>query len=839
MAKERREQRKQDRLDRRLRRDDKRMGLLAAMDANRASLKISPIEDNTAQEENKPGTIRIESKGNTTDVIAQDQPNPTAAKEAVNSQLSVLSGQSNIPKGAVRSYGNDATGSVRNAISAVINKGPVQNPSAVNIPTSGAALVDGVSKGGGDINELNAAASDAKVADKNEIEIKNQLAAETDAALNFVDESIPTLPTRRVETIEPIPGDGRTLVSQDFMQPKPGERPTLTNAMTKEDLYSKILEKNKDLYDQASSIALDQLAVEDYYPNIRKDIAVGTYQGKYLGSATIFAAPGARVPLGLYDARKRALKSAAQAKQKQIDEILSVPETSPQYQALFAESFYGMLESDLERLGYDFDAFSRDPQALRNMARYEAKAKEITTSVAFADSMLAAGAEDATYVPDEIIKLSMDVKYAQINNLDAILAGDENAVAPFKKARIYKDLVPEVQKLAKDLLDPARMSQSPINLKTGGKFDSESWIKERDAFFVKIKSGIGWEEYATGINKYFDGDYKGLIEYLVIGRGGSEDQIEPMQKMFARMIQNQTVLDYENVKNDQVALMNLNERKRQFDLTREDKNSNFWGNINGAFSDAVDPKTGRTYNQELVEAEKITDPKKRAERLKQITEQYNIGSQTYINPKTGSFISFVEPSASAAALDAEPKVLKSGNTDLRLVDVEYWENGKWIRMGLSPSRVAASKKPIRPYGSEKAITEEEKKSYEQVKGTIYSKTIGYEIQKAYGDEKGNIIYLKADGSNLAQYNASKDKKTLTVTIEKPYVKEPITDVVTGVTSYVDKELPGRIMMLPVDIMKKGDQQVLNTISGYNPKAAAEETFDDGSTYNYSGSSTGN
>jgi hypothetical protein len=836
MANENKEQRKQNRTDKRLRKDDKRMGILAAMDVNRASLKNTPIKDNTAQEEKKPGKIRIESKGNVTDVIAEDQPNPTAAKDAVNSQLSVLSGQSNIPKGAVHSYGNDATGSVRNAISAVINKGPVQNPSAVNTPTSGVTLVDAVSKGGGDINDLNAAVSDAKIADKNEIEIKNQLAAETDTALNFIDESIPSMPTAQLETTEPIPGDGRTLVSQEFMQTKPGERPTLTNAMTKEDLYSKILEKNKGLYDQASSIALEQLGVEDYYPNIRKDIAVGTYSGKYLGSATIFSAPGARLPLGLYDARKRALRDAAQAKQKKIDEILSVPETSPQYQALFSESFYGMLESDLERLGYDFDAFSRDPQALRNMAKYEAKAKEITASVSFADGMLTAGAEDATYVPDEILKLSMDVKYAQINNLDAILAGEANAVAPFKKAQVYKDLVPEVQKLAKDLLDPARMSQSPINLKTGGKFDSESWTKERDAFFVKVKSGIGWEEYATGINKYFDGDYKGMIENLVVGRGGSEDQIEPMQNMFAAMIQNQTVLDYENVKNDQVARENLNERKRQFDLTREDRNSNFWGNINGAFSDAVDPKTGRTYNQELAEAEKITDPKKRAERLKQITEEYNVGSQTYVDTKNGSFISFVAPSTQAAALDAEPKPLKSGDKDIRFVDVEYWENGKWNRMSLSPSRIAASKKAIRPYGSEKALTQEEKTSYESVQGAVYTKTIGYEIQKAYTDANGKVIYLKADGSNLAQYNASKDKKTLTVTVEKPYVREQITDKING-TTYVDKELPGTMKVLPVDITNKVDQQILNNQSGYTPKAAAEETFDDGSTFNYSGSSS--
>ena len=829
MAKEIREQRKQDRLDRRLRRNDKRMGILAAMDANRASLKKTPIEDNTVQEENKPGTIRIESKGNATDVIAEDQPNPTAAKDAVNSQLSVLTSQGASPKGTVQSYGNDAVG-------AVINKGPVQNPSAVNIPTSGAALVDGVSKGGGDINELNAAASDAKVADKNEIEIKSQLAAETDAALNFVDESIPTATDEELGITEPIPGDGRTLVSQDAMQTKPGERPTLTNAMTKENLYSKILEKNKDLYDQSSSIALEQLGVEDYYPNIRKDIAVGTYQGKYLGSATIFAAPGARAPLGLYDARKRALKSAAQAKQKQIDEILSVPETSPQYQALFAESFYGMLESDLERLGYDFDAFSRDPQALRNMARYEAKAKEITASVAFADGMLAAGAEDATYVADEIIKLSMDVKYAQINNLDAILAGDENAVAPFKKARIYKDLVPEVQKLAQVLLDPARVSQSPINLKTGGRFDSESWIKERDDFFVKVKSGIGWEEYATGINKYFDGDYKGMIENLVKGRGGSDDQIEPMQKMFAAMIQNQTVLDYENVKNDQVALMNLRERQRQFDINIENSQNNFWGNINGAFGDKPNNATGRTYNQELAEAEKITDPTKKAAKLKEIAELYNPGSTTYINPTTGSFISFVNASAKLAAEGATPKPLKSGNTDLRGIDIEYKDDeGKWNRMTLSPARIANSTKPIRVYGESNNLTKEQKTSFGQIEGTVYTKVIGSEIQKAFIDNKGTVTYLKSDGSNLAQYNAAKTKMTLARAIEKPYVREMITDVVNG-TTYVDKELPGRVMVLPVDVNNNVDQQILNEQYGYNPKAAAE-SIGKGDTYNYTGLSS--
>ena len=157
-------------------------------------------------------------------------------------------------------------------------------------------------------------------------------------------------------------------------------------------------------------------------------------------------------------------------------------------------------------------------------------------------------------------------------------------------------------------------------------------------------------------------------------------------------------------------------------------------------------------------------------------------------------------------------------------------------MSLSPDRIANSKKAIRPYGSTKALEQTEKDSYSQVKGTIYTKTIGYEIQKAYTDANGNVVFLKADGSNLDKYNASKDKKTLSVTVEKPYVREKITDVVNG-TTYVDKELPGTMKVLPVDITNKVDQQILNNQSGYYAKAAAEETFNDGSTYNYSGSSS--
>lgn len=837
MANEKREQRKKERSERRLRRADERSGILTAMDAKRSELSSAPTDNTSTATDRKPGTIKIKPRATRstppnprpqTTIEAIDQPSEKAATEAILTQKSFLETQE--PK-------------------------PVENPSAVNIPASGATLFDAVAKGGGDFNEITKAAEDAKEANKNEIELNSQLASETEKALTAIGQ-LPTKPATPLATIadeerdliptEPLPGDGRTLVSQKFMQVQPGQRPTASQITTKEDLYGKILEANKDLYDQVPKAVLEKLSVEDYYPNIRKDIAVGTYQGKYLGSATIFSAPGGRVPLGLYDARQRALSEAAKAKQKQIDDILSTPETSPQYQALFNESFYNMLESELSRVGYDFDAFSRDPQALRNVARYEAKAKEITAAVTFADTILEAGKNDATYVPQELIDLSKDIKYAQINNLDDILAGKANAVEPLKKAQIYKDLVPEVQKLARDLLDPARMKQSPINLKTGGQYDSESWIKERNDFFVKVRSGIGWEEYATGINKYFDGDYKGIIENLVKGRGGSEDQIEPMQKMFAEMIQPQIILDYENVKNDEVEVMKLRERQRQFNINREDRQNNFWGNINGGLTNnppTVDGKPiDKAYDEALKEVALIKDPKERAKKMREVANKYQVGSISY-DSKNDVFVYTNGPSPKLAQDGARPEQLTNADgKPIKYIRGEYFDGKNWVAKNFTPAEIStgwASNKKLKlggvVYDPKKDKDKEQLDKWADVPGSVYVKTVGFESKKAFLNKQGKPEYLRADGSNLEEYLSSSKQMVYTIPIEKPFYRRSVSGAVSTETTYIDEELPGVMLGTAIDINNRVNQQWMNNQSGYNPLQAAE-SISEGDSYNYSGSS---
>lgn len=60
---------------------------------------------------------------------------------------------------------------------------------------------------------------------------------------------------------------------------------------------------------------------EAYYPDMHHHIAVGSYSGDQIGSATLFAPGGGLVPLGMMDARDAAAHRAALAKAKQLEDF--------------------------------------------------------------------------------------------------------------------------------------------------------------------------------------------------------------------------------------------------------------------------------------------------------------------------------------------------------------------------------------------------------------------------------------------------------------------------------------------------------------------------------------
>lgn len=63
------------------------------------------------------------------------------------------------------------------------------------------------------------------------------------------------------------------------------------------------------------------LPVNAYYPDAGHNIAVGHYGGREIGNTTIFAPGGGLVPLGMMDARDRAIQMAAAGKAKEVDDF--------------------------------------------------------------------------------------------------------------------------------------------------------------------------------------------------------------------------------------------------------------------------------------------------------------------------------------------------------------------------------------------------------------------------------------------------------------------------------------------------------------------------------------
>jgi hypothetical protein len=721
------------------------------------------------------------------------------------------------------------------------------------LPQAGQALVKAVAEGGGTFDELISAGKDALkltdiekkdsetlvntvvkadedldermkwAGDQSEYGSPGNMEARANAQIeekNITDgvvaEGDVNIPEAEKIAETPLPGSGGT--ASNVMNAG-GKKTTFDAGMTVYDAKKDIAKLALNSPEEISNLALENLNVQDYYPNVNKDIAVGTYSGKYLGSSTIYAAPGAIIPLGLYNERKKALAKAATEKQAAVDKLLATPETSAQYQVQYNEAFFKGLEPFLTN-AKDLNSLSSDPEFLKYMANMQGKAREITQSVAFASDMVKAATDDTKYVPKEMQQTAQDVLYNQINNLDAVLSGDANANSPFKDAQVYINMRPQVDALAKDLLNPDRMGQSPINLKTGGEFDTEAWNKDRSAFFNKVRSGIGYEEYASGIRKYFTGDYESLIDNLIASQPGSnEAQAESLKKYFAAQIQQQDILKYDNLQTDEIAAGQLALAKKKWDYKVEQ--DNFWGNLNQETTTAKNIQTGMSFNDEMANLSKkgLTGKALNAE-IERLNKFYGVGQTTY-DPVNKTWKSTVEALPAQVKMattptdpDGEQFLIKTwganGEYDA-YVDFKDLPKYKNFKMnGISYKAGGANYQALM------------KQIDQGGKSGVYKKSIGTEVMKGYVGENGKTYYL--NDSNYESYNKSPNKITFAVPVTALFVKVPVE--VNGPageeseTEYTDQQIGGNSYGRYYDIAAKDAQQTMNNTTGYTTKDAA-------------------
>jgi hypothetical protein len=163
---------------------------------------------------------------------------------------------------------------------------------------------------------------------------------------------------RAVEGDEDVKDDvDKNLTTSDFTQ----SRDDLMRAFQFEDPdFLKKAQFYKQLYDRNrgrnnAEPAIEKLGLTDYFPTMNQPIAVGSYSRKTLGSGNIYAPAGFTMPMGILDARNRAIQAAAKANKKKTDGLLKgmYVKSAPQFQAQIDDMSYKAIQEYTKAAGAD------------------------------------------------------------------------------------------------------------------------------------------------------------------------------------------------------------------------------------------------------------------------------------------------------------------------------------------------------------------------------------------------------------------------------------------------------------------------------------------------------
>jgi hypothetical protein len=385
-------------------------------------------------------------------------------------------------------------------------------------------------------------------------------------------------------------------------------RPSYDQVATKDQVEKDIANQYKNLDSSIPEAVVEKLGVQDYYPEIGRDIAVGTFTGSRIGSQTIYSGAGGLLPQGLYDARKRALKDAAKTKQAALDKYYAGIDIAAQFKPKFNEIVNDRMDNLLyKKHGGNVSSFLADPESRREFSRLEAVAKNVNHYDAYASSVLKDAADDTKFIDPEQVKNAEDIKRALVEDVDGVLNGEKDLSALFAKAQVYQNMIPQIDKVLDDVLAEGKIGKLPINMRTGGVYDEPKFVEERNQFLQKLNDGtLDQAHYISGFKKFFTGDYERIIDGMVQSGKYSELQKEAAMNYFAGHLQEQVELKDQFVATGALGAMRLAEDKRQFNAEYERKikeGETPWTVRNNMMS-STNPATGKSIQQEFMDMRK-------------------------------------------------------------------------------------------------------------------------------------------------------------------------------------------------------------------------------------------
>ncbi len=633
--------------------------------------------------------------------------------------------------------------------------------------------------------------------------------------------------TTEVQTAA-IPGDGTT-VSNVVSTTDPA-RPSFDQTATKDQVMNDIAGMYIKGQENVPYAVVEKLGVQDYYPNVGRDIAVGTFSGSRIGSQTIYSGAGASLPMGLYDARKRALKDAAKTKQAELDKILTVPDTTPQLKEAFSAYALKKKYEDLARNNFDPALYSRDLEARKNDIMLEATAKKLTYATEMAqkllDGTIPKDGKPGNYMPEEQKKMLRELLTGTMEDPDAFFSGKKNINDYNKNVKEYADGTVWVDGNIKQWTE--HPVEVPVNLKTGVALTEENVAEinaAADGFLKSVQDGNpDTESYMTMIKKYYDIDENIVDNWANLQQ---YDKNDPMRAILKDYLKNQIpaasfVQSVKTNANQNVARARLALDREKFAFEKEQQES-FWGVIDQGMNNVVNKQTGKTFEQELASLNKQNLKKEDLDNaLKRLYNVYSVATEsTVVKNNKGNWVVQI-PSTSTQAEQIQTrdvyapngKLLRGFNVQVYNKDTKSWESRE-----MAPREIAKYKNDpgkIRING--KPVTNDQFDGYSASASGMYTKVIGHEITKGYVNSQGTFVALTSD--NLAEYEAN-PKVTLQRPIEQPYAKVERDKVAPGQTSITEIILPGQTRGEWINISDRGGRMHSDQQSGFTTRQSAQ------------------
>jgi hypothetical protein len=425
---------------------------------------------------------------------------------------------------------NDAEQAAKNSPTGVTTYTPEQVTAGLlqtlgTAPQSGKAIIDAVDKDpNASFNDKVAANDVAEVANKEEQKQGVATASALSAAIsnmsdedkaeyqNFYNKRFNT-PDEEVVTTVTTPNASSNALSTIGQ----GVGVQTVDAIgTKDDIEKETIRQAKEEYKEIPTGVIEKLGVQDYYPEIGRDIAVGTFTGSRIGSQTIYSGAGGLLPMGLYDARKRALAETAKQKQAALDKIMKTPDVVPQFNTEYKSYAYNGIQDELEKNGNDYNRLIKNRESMNKINRLKTLAEEINYVDASMNEIMkryndAKKDGGDVFIEEDILKEIDKFKRGMVDDLPGVLSGKVKITEKMKGLRDYADGMTQVDKMIKDYA--FNKVEIPFNIKTKKEINAENIGELQDAL-VKIKSGQDVDKYMSVIKQYYDMDVTAMDNWL-------------------------------------------------------------------------------------------------------------------------------------------------------------------------------------------------------------------------------------------------------------------------------------------------------------------------------------